>query len=741
MKNMNAGSEVLAESDARIGDLSAAEREALRAGTHADPFGVLGVHQVDGETVLRVYAPDALSVSALLPDGSELALEPCGDGLYIAQAPGLAPGDPQAYLLRVRRDGSETLSADPYAFGPLLDDASLWRLAEGSPARLADDLGAHPMERCGVAGVRFSVWAPNARRVAVVGDFNDWDARRHGMRLRHQAGVWEIFMPEVPPGARYKYAITAADGALVFKADPLARAAELPPATASVVPDATPFAWHDAAWMQERAARQAPDAPLSIYEVHIGSWLDEPGGESLWNRLAAKLPGYARSMGFTHVELLPVMEHPFGGSWGYQPLGLYAPSARYGSPADFARFVDRCHAAGLGVILDWVPGHFPDDPHGLARFDGTSLYEHADPREGFHPDWHTLVYNYGRNEVRAFLIASALHWLRHYHVDGLRVDAVASMLYRDYSRAHGEWVPNQYGGRENLEAVAFLRELNQTVARECPGAVTIAEESTAWPGVTAPVADGGLGFDYKWNMGWMHDTLQYMERDPIHRRHHHHDLTFGMVYAYSERFILPLSHDEVVHGKGSLLGKMPGDTATRLANLRAYYGYMWAHPGKKLLFMGGELAQPHEWHHDGHLDWNLLDDRGHRGVQRVVADLNRLYAELPELHRRDADPAGFAWLVGDDSSNSVLAFVRTDGAGQVLAVCNFTPMARHGYRVGVPRPGTWVERFNSDADCYGGSGQGNGGAAHTEAVPAHGQAQSLVLTLPPLSTLLLRHGA
>ncbi|WP_232468143.1 1,4-alpha-glucan branching protein GlgB [Bordetella genomosp. 13] len=719
--------------------LPPAEVQALQAATHANPFAVLGPHHVEGQGILRVLAPGATSVHALLEDGSEVELAQQAEGLYGARIDALRPGHPRAYRLRVAHGGHEEVHADPYAFGPSIPEADLQLLAGGSWLHLADSLGAHPMRQDEVDGVRFSVWAPNARRVAVVGDFNGWDARRHGMRLRHHAGVWEIFIPDVPAGSRYKYAIIGADGSHQMKADPMARATEAPPATASVVPDAAPLRWTDEQWMRERAARHAPDAPMSVYELHVGSWADEPSPGSLWSKLAAKLPGYARAMGFTHIELLPVMEHPFGGSWGYQPLGMFAPSARFGTPAEFATFVDRCHEAGVGVILDWVPAHFPNDAHGLVSFDGTALYEHADPREGYHPDWHTMVYNLGRNEVRAFLVASALHWLRHYHIDGLRVDAVASMLYRDYSRAPGEWVPNQYGGRENLESVAFLRDLNLAVARECPGAMTIAEESTAWPGVTAPVSEGGLGFDYKWNMGWMHDTLRYMSHDPIHRQYHHSDMTFGMIYAFSERFILPLSHDEVVHGKGSLIGKMPGDAAMRLANLRAYYGFMWAHPGKKLLFMGGELGQETEWNHDGFVQWHLLDRPEHRGLQRAVADLNLLYRDLPELHKRDADPAGFAWMVGDDTANSVLAFVRTDGRNHVLAISNFTPVARHGYRVGVPLAGSWAERFNSDAEPYGGSGMGNAGRARTEDVPAHGQAQSLSLTLPPMSTLLLRH--
>ncbi|WP_251865074.1 1,4-alpha-glucan branching protein GlgB [Achromobacter sp. Marseille-Q4962] len=722
-------------SAAAFTDLEPGALAALACGAHNDPFSVLGPH--GGQ--VRVFAPGALGVDVLDETGARHPLAAQDPGLYAGPAPWARPGDGSSYRLAIRWPDAEQITADPYAFGPLLDDAALRELAQGSWRRAAGELGARLARVDGVDGLRCAVWAPNAARVAVVGDFNGWDARRHAMRLRHAAGVWEIFIPGVAPGARYKYALTTRDGVQLLKADPMARRSEAPPATASVVDDPAPYAWRDDTWMQERGVRQAPEAPISIYEVHAASWAPSDGGECAWDRLAARLPAYAKSLGFTHVELMPVMEHPFGGSWGYQPLGMFAPSARLGPPAAFARFVDACHAAGIGVILDWVPAHFPDDPHGMARFDGSALYEYEDPREGYHPDWHTMVYNLGRTEVKAFMIASAMHWLERFHVDGLRVDAVASMLYRDYSRAPGQWIPNRYGGRENLEAVQFLQELNSAVRAEHPDAIMVAEESTAWPGVTAPADQGGLGFHYKWNMGWMHDTLHYMAHDPIHRKYRHHDVTFGMVYAYSERFILPLSHDEVVHGKGSLLGKMPGDAWQRLANLRAYLGFMWAHPGKKLLFMGGELAQPAEWNHDAHLDWNLLDAPGHRGMQRLVADLNALYAELPALHRLDADPAGFSWAVMDDHDNSVLAFVRTDGAQQLLAVCNFTPVARHDYRVGVPRHGRWVERINTDAVCYGGSGMGNQGGANTRDTHAHGHPQALSLTLPPLSALFLLH--
>lgn len=714
---------------------------ALTGAATADPFAVLGPHRdpVHGKAVLRAWLPGAQAVQARLADGSAVDYVEAADGFFVAElAGGELPGGPDAYRLRITWPQGVQETADPYAFGPLLGELDLHLLREGRHFDLGDCLGAHACTAQGIAGVRFAVWAPNARRVSVVGGFNGWDGRRHIMRLRHDAGVWELFVPHLEPGERYKYEIAGPDGRLLaLKADPVAWRSEAAPATASIVASPDPFAWTDQAWMRERAARQTPRSPMCIYEVHAGSWLGPDRGNGIWRQLRERLVPYAAGLGFTHVELLPVMEHPFGGSWGYQPLGMYAPAARYGTPEEFAAFVDACHGAGLGVILDWVPAHFPDDVHGLARFDGTALYEYEDPREGYHPDWNTLIYNLGRTEVRNFMVASALHWLRRYHVDGLRVDAVASMLYRDYSRGPGQWLPNRHGGRENLESIEFLREFNAIVAQECPGTVTIAEESTAWPGVTAPVATGGLGFTYKWNMGWMHDTLRYMQKDPVHRGYHHHDLTFGMVYAYSERFVLPLSHDEVVHGKRSLAGRMPGDPWQRLANLRAYFGFMWAHPGKKLLFMGGEIGQLAEWNHDGELDWGALDHPLHAGLQRLVRDLNRAYRDSPALHETDCEPSGFAWVIGDDRRNSVFAFLRTHGAQALLVVSNMTPVPRHDYRVGVPRGGVWRERINTDAAEYGGSGMGNAGRVHALPVPAHGQPQSLSLTLPPLSTLLL----
>jgi 1,4-alpha-glucan branching enzyme len=715
---------------------------ALADGTYGDPFAVLGPHESEEGHVVRAFLPGARGVDVLArADRAPLGRLAAHDDSGLFEGP-VGRADP--YLLRIEWPGAVQETEDPYAFGLLLGDIDLHLFNEGRHFGLGETFGAQAMTVDGVPGVRFAVWAPGARRVAVVGDFNAWDARRHAMRVRYPAGVWELFVPRLSPGERYKYDIIGPDGVrLPLKADPVARQTEPPPATASVVGDPRPHRWHDSAWMTARGERQLPSAPISIHEVHLDSWFR--GGravtETAWDEAARRLVPYVVEMGFTHVELLPITEYPFGGSWGYQPLGLFAPSGRFGPPDAFARFVDAAHAAGIGVILDWVPAHFPTDPHGLARFDGTALYEHLDPREGFHRDWNTLIYNFGRREVQGFLIASALFWLEHFHVDGLRVDAVASMLYRDYSRREGEWIPNVYGGRENLEAVGFLRHLNAVVAERCPGAITIAEESTAWPGVTNSIEHGGLGFSYKWNMGWMHDTLRYMARDPIHRPFHHDDITFGLLYAFSERFILPLSHDEVVHGKGSLLGKMPGDRWQRFANLRAYLAFMWAHPGKKLLFMGSEIAQEAEWSHDGQIDWHLLDQPPHAGVQRLVRDLNRVYLAEPALHRLDADYHGFRWIIGDDRANSVFGFLRTGGddAPLVLAVCNMTPVPRHGYRIGVPRAGRWRELLNSDSSLYGGSNAGNRGAVETSGAAAHGEAQSLELMLPPLSTLLLRH--
>jgi 1,4-alpha-glucan branching enzyme len=737
---------------------------ALLDGRLGDPFRLLGPHRLHDDLVeIRVYQPGALGVEILARASDDEGHGKAGATVLgtlqpYAEADGFFIGsvhlaDAKAYLLRVtwpdgRGGRTVQIAEDAYAFGLLLGELDIHLLKEGRHRELGRCLGAQTVHVEGVAGVRFAVWAPNAQRVSVVGDFNLWDGRRHPMRLRAEAGVWEIFVPRLPAGSRYKYEIVGPDGNLQpQKADPVARATELPPGTASVVASGEPFVWTDAQWMAERGGRQAPSAPLSVYEVHAGSWLRvmEENGRSLdWVELSERLIPYVVGMGFTHVEFMPIMEHPFGGSWGYQPLSQFAPSARFGAPADFARFVDRAHAAGLGVILDWVPAHFPGDAHGMAHFDGTALYEHVDPREGFHQDWNTLIFNLGRNEVRGFLIASALEWLENFHVDALRVDAVASMLYRDYSREPGQWIPNIYGGRENLESVAFLKELNQTIAARCHGALMIAEESTAWPGVSAAVEHGGLGFSYKWNMGWMHDSLRYVEQDPAYRRYHHNDFTFGLLYAFSERFVLPISHDEVVHGKGSLLSKMPGDVWQKLANLRAYLSFMWTHPGKKLLFMGCELAQWTEWNHDASPQWELLDDPRHRGVQQLVRDLNHLYVTEPALHARDAEPEGFRWAIGDDNDNSVFAYLRQGfhQHEQMLIVVNMTPVPRHGYRVPLQEDAAatnvqWEEVFNSDAAVYGGSNIGNPGVHRCE---GEGDRRGLTLTLPPLSTIVFRKG-
>ncbi|MBW9117388.1 1,4-alpha-glucan branching protein GlgB [Rhizobium cauense] len=714
---------------------------ALTEGRHGDPFSILGPHGTNGRHYIRLFLPGALGVDIIARDSGGLLASADlvhAAGLFVAQIP-----EPASYSIRVHWPDAIDVTDDPYRFGPLLSDLDLHLISEGTHYHLSRALGANPMTIDDVAGVRFAVWAPNARRVSVVGDFNSWDGRRHPMRLRPQAGVWEIFIPHLTVGERYKFEIIDQKGnVLPQKADPVARAAEPAPSTASVVASAKPFTWTDAAWMDARRTGQSATA-VSIYEVHAGSWLRDmsEGARPLdWVELSQRIIPYVRDMGFTHIELLPIMEHPFGGSWGYQPLGLFAPTGRYGTPEDFAYFVDRCHGAGIGVILDWVPAHFPSDVWGLARIDGTALYEHEDPREGFHQDWNTLIYNLGRNEVKGFLIASALEWLEHYHIDGLRVDAVASMLYRDYSRAEGEWIPNQYGGRENLEAIEFFKHLNSIVHDRYPNALMIAEESTAFPNITKSPRDGGLGFDLKWNMGWMHDTLQYMSDDPVHRKYHHGSMTFGMIYAYSERFILPFSHDEVVHGKGSLVGKMPGDDWLKMANLRALFGFMWGHPGKKLLFMGCEIGQTTEWDHDGSVEWDILDDPVHAGLQRLVRDLNRIYRHFPCLQYGDDEPDGFEWAVADDSENSVLAMLRYDRnrSSVALVISNFTPVSRTNYRVGVPFGGIWQQVLNTDACVYGGTGACAGDCC-SEEIEAHSRKQSLRLDLPPLSTTIYVH--
>ena len=737
---------------------------ALRQARHPDPFAVLGLHaDAQGALWVRALLPGAQSVQVVdTASGRRLATLACrhDDGLLEGAVPRRRRRFD--YRLRVRWwHGGEGDLDDPYRHGPLLDEAQLRAFHDGTHVRPFVFLGAHPVVLGkGVyasAGTRFAVWAPNASRVSVVGDFNGWDGRRHPMRRRGGSGVWELFVPQAAPGDHYKFEIRTRDGTVLpLKCDPFARASQVRPQDASVV---APPLGPARALPGARAAANHRRAPISIYEVHAGSWRRGEDGRFLeWEELAATLPAYAAGLGFTHVELLPVSEHPFDGSWGYQTLGMYAPTARFGPAEGLRRFVDACHAHGLGVIVDWVPAHFPTDAHGLARFDGTALYEHADPREGFHQDWQTLIYNFGRHEVRSFLVGSALYWVERMGVDGLRVDAVASMLYRDYSRPADQWVPNVHGGRENLEAISLLQRVNEVLGTECPGAFTVAEESTSYPGVSAPTWAGGLGFHFKWNMGWMNDTLRYMQEDPVHRRWHHEGMTFGLLYAFSENFVLPLSHDEVVHGKRSLLGRMPGDDWQRFANLRAYLGFMWAHPGKKLLFMGQEFAQPWEWNHDAELPWGLLRHAPHAGMQRLVGDLNRLMRDQAALHRADGDAAGFAWLDADDRDHSVLAWVRragpasgevhahelphATGASPLVVVCNFTPVPRHGWRLGVPQDtpgcGAWREVLNTDATDYGGSGMGNAGQALATTVgPWQGQPAWLTLTLPPLATLIL----
>jgi 1,4-alpha-glucan branching enzyme len=718
--------------------LDQASIAALMQGDHHDPFSVLGMHRQDGELVVRAFLPGAAAVDLIeARTGRKLAsLQPIdASDVFAAVIP--RRKQPFPYRLRVNWGSHQQDMEDPYRFAPLLGELDVWLLSEGTHERPYERLGAHPADIDGVPGVSFAVWAPNARRVSVVGNFNNWDGRRHAMRARGASGVWEIFIPHLTAGDLYKFEIKAQSGEVLLKADPFAFRAELRPGTASVVNPLPPLF----ASSSTRRTANGLGAPVSIYEVHPGSWrrVPEDGGRWLtYRELADQLIPYVKDLGFTHIEFMPVSEHPFDGSWGYQPIGLYAPTSRFGTPEDFRYFVESAHTNGIGVLLDWVPGHFPSDIHGLARFDGTHLYEHADPREGFHQDWNTLIYNYGRKEVMNFLAANALYWVERFGIDGLRVDAVASMLYRDYSRKEGEWIPNEHGGRENLEAIDFLRRTNALVCAERPEAVMIAEESTSFPNVSRPLEMNGLGFHYKWNMGWMNDTLKYMQEDPVNRKYHHDKMTFGLVYAFSENFVLPLSHDEVVHGKGSILARMPGDEWQRFANLRAYYGFMWGHPGKKLLFMGSEFAQYAEWNHERSLDWHLLDYPLHQGVQRLVRDLNAAYRRHPALHELDVDARGFEWITHEDRGNSVFSFIRkADNGDAVLVLSNFTPVPRHGYRIGVDQPGRYVEILNTDATAYGGSGLGNG-AVQTEPVNAHGRPCSLSLSLPPLATIMLK---
>lgn len=717
--------------------------EAIVAARHGDPFDFLGMHEDGDGLVARAMLPGAAAMAVI--DAETGALVGVGElahpaGLFVAR---LAHRKEWfRYRLKVDWGGVEQEFDDAYSFSPVLGDLDLHLLVEGTHLDSYRKLGAHLLTHDGVEGVAFAVWAPNAQRVSVIGGFDAWDGRRLPMRKRHAGGFWEIFVPGIGPGEVYKYEIVGADGVLLpLKADPYASQAEHPPRTASVVAAPDHFPWQDGEWLAYRGQANDRGSPISIYEVHLGSWrrnLAEGGRYLSYRELAEQLVPYVADLGFTHIEIMPVTEYPFDGSWGYQPVSLFAPTSRYGSPDDFRFFVEACHRAGLGVWLDWVPGHFPSDPHGLARFDGTALYEHADPRQGLHRDWNTLIYNFGRREVANFLLSSALCWVREFHIDGLRVDAVASMLYLDYSRQPGDWIPNMYGGRENLDAIAFLRRMNEVVFGEGTGATTVAEESTAWPMVSRPLYVGGLGFGFKWNMGWMHDTLGYMSRDPVHRKHHHNDLTFGLLYAFHENFILPLSHDETVYGKHSLIGKMPGDKWQRFANLRIYFAFMWTHPGKKLLFMGAEFAQEREWNHDIGLDWQLFDDDFHAGVHRLVRDLNWLYRQVPALHQRDCEGDGFSWIDANNGAESVVSYLRRGSDPEAIAVvvCNFTPVPRSGYRIGVPYGGRYRERINTDAHDYGGSGIGNSGAVEAEPHPMHGHPYSLSLNLPPLAAVI-----
>jgi 1,4-alpha-glucan branching enzyme len=719
--------------------------DALARREHPEPHAILGAHPAaNGGVIVRALRPSAESVSVKPSKGRTVALKQIHPaGIFEGEIKNATL--PLQYKLKVDYGpGGKFTLEDPYAFLPTLGELDLHLIAEGHHEQVYDKLGAHVREHQGVTGTAFAVWAPTARAVSVVGDFNSWDGRLHPMRTMGPVGIWELFLPEIGEGARYKYEILGADGEVLLKADPYAQETEVPPKTASVITQPH-HEWSpdDAAFLAKRAQSQPLGQPMSIYEVHLGSWrLNslEDNRSLTYEELADELSAYATDMGFTHIELLPVMAHPFSGSWGYQVTGYFAPTPRYGSPDEMRAFVDRLHARGIGVILDWVPAHFPRDEFALARFDGSALYEHADPRRGAHPDWGTLVFNFGRHEVRNFLISNALFWLREYHVDGIRVDAVASMLYLDYSRRAGEWIPNQFGGREDLDAVSFLKELNEVIYAHEPGIISAAEESTAWPGVSRPTYLGGLGFGFKWNMGWMHDTLAYFQQDPIYRRYHHHELTFSLMYAFSENFVLPLSHDEVVHGKGSLYSKMAGsDPWQKLANLRALYAYMWAHPGKKLLFMGQEFAQPAEWSEERSLDWHLLEQPEHAGIQSLVRDLNRAYRDEPALWELDSDPSGFWWLEPNDADNNILAFARrsADGERVVVFVANLSPNVQYGYRLGLPRSGRWREAVNTDSSYYGGSDVGNLGGVVPEPIPWNDQPFSAELTLPPLAALWL----
>jgi len=723
------------------------DADALADGTLADPHALLGAHSDgDGGAIVRAWRPGAEHVVIHVKDGIDFGAELVHPaGVWAAHLDGAKP--PLRYEIETRYpDGLSVTEADAYSFPPTVGELDLHLAGEGRHEEIYERLGGHERTLGGVAGTAFAVWAPAARSVSVVGDFNSWDGRLHPMRSLGSTGIWELFLPGVQAGALYKFELRTQGGALRVKTDPYARQVEISPKTAAIV-SRSEHKWADAEWMAARAKQVQHERPMSVYEVHLGSWRrdpDDPERLLSYAEVADQLAAYVKDMGFTHVELLPVMAHPFTGSWGYQVTGYFAPDPRLGGPDDLKAFVDRMHEHELGVLMDWVPAHFPRDDWALARFDGTALYEHEDPRRGAHPEWGTLVFNFGRNEVKNFLLSSGLFWCTEYHADGLRVDAVASMLYLDYSRKAGEWIPNKHGGREDLEAVEFLKELNETLHAREPGIISAAEESTAWPGVSRPTYLGGLGFGFKWNMGWMHDTLDYFQHDPIHRRYHHHELTFSLMYAFSENFILPLSHDEVVHGKGTIYSRMPGDHWQKLANVRALYAYQWAHPGKQLLFMGQEFAQPQEWNAERSLDWHVLEDDPtagggggtHVGVQNLVRDLNHAYTAEPALWQRDGDPEGFYWIEANDAENSVVVFARvaTDGR-PLVCVMNLTPIPREGYRVGLPRGGRWREVVNTDAAQYGGSGVGNFGGVEAEDLPWHHQPHSAAMTLPPLGVL------
>jgi 1,4-alpha-glucan branching enzyme len=708
----------------------------LNAGTHSSPADVLGPHEVDGQIIVTAIDPGADTLFAVV-DGTDHELTRLSGAVFRGAVPSAS------YRLHGRTaDGASWHYDDAFRFGSSLTDEDIHFIAEGSHMTLWRALGASVTTLDDVSGTRFAVWAPDAQRVSVIGDFNAWDHRRHPM-TRRGAGVWEIFVPGAQDGARYKFSVVGADGQQREKADPVGFGAQHPPETASVVRDIRTYDWDDQDWMETRAYHNSRTAPISVYEVHLGSWrrrYDDGGRPLSYQELAVELVDYVKDMGFTHIELMPISEFPFDGSWGYQPVGLFAPTIRFGLPNEFREMIEAAHNAGLGVLIDWVPGHFPTDAHGLETFDGTALYEHADPREGFHQDWNTLIYNYGRTEVQNFLVANAVYWLEEYHIDGLRVDAVASMLYRDYSRKDGEWVPNKDGGRENYEAIAFMQRMNIESYGRTQGAMTVAEESTSFPKVSAPVDHGGLGFGFKWNMGWMNDTLRYMEKDPIYRSHDHHLMTFGIDYAFTENFILPISHDEVVHGKGSMLQKMPGNRWEQFANLRAYYGFMWTHPGKKLLFMGCELAQDHEWNHDAQLDWDALHDPAHAGIQRLIRDLNRIYRDVPALHVLDCMPEGFEWIDGGNTADSVFTYLRR-GAPEdapVAVAVNMTPIERSDFRIGVPEGGYWTEIMNTDSAIYGGENRGNLGGVTAEETGWNGRSHSIRVTLPPLSAVVFK---